>query len=154
MNKRKVYYLVDSNDFVESKFVLEREEIIRGNLYTAICNHLDEPFDKQVDEWAFFAELRIKWDGCSSWGFYGADYCLGDNDSSYHLCGFYCYEIFFRAMCFAWKIAEDYYKEMMIKKHGEKYGKEMVEESFSQPLCDEVLKGYTIKYVFEDLEEK
>lgn len=154
MNKRKVYYLVDSNDFVESKFVLEREECFEGNLYVAIRNYPDEPFDKQVEEWDFLARLYIKWDGCSGWEFFGDDYCRGYNDSSYHLCGFYCYERFFRAMCFAWKIAEDYHKDELTKKFGEKDGKEIVEESFSQPLCDEILKGYTIKYVIENLEEK
>lgn len=52
----------------------------------------------------FFAELSVKWDGCSHFWFKGEDYNSGDKDSYYHICGVYSYIDFMRTMVFAYEI--------------------------------------------------
>lgn len=151
MSKRKVYYLIDPSGKVETKFVdiyaIDTPENKRygfaGILYTAegwLCD--EKSPDLQVCDWDFLADLYIKLDGCSHWRFFGEDYYKDNISSYYHLCGFKYCERMFRAICFAWKLAKDFYNGDLLDIN-----------VFQQAYIDQMLKCFTIECVIEEVED-
>lgn len=91
-------------------------------------------------ETMFFANVTVKWDGCSHIRFYGEDYIdqdTGDKDSYYHLCGVKPYINFMRLLVFAY--------EIMVEHVG--YEKVLEKVEYKELKQLNLLKGYSI--VFE-----
>lgn len=118
MNKRKVYYLVDSRFYIVAKLVITKEHrsSFSGKCYEAVSwsskerTSLDDvDTNLDVGEWCNHSEMSIKWDGCSHWYFKGEDEVY--NDSYYHLCGGKCVEEYCRFIYFVWKVAADFFQQ-------------------------------------------
>ena len=90
-------------------------------------------------ETEFFADISVKWDGCSHFWFYGQD--CGDKtdneiDGYYHICGVDSYIDFMRILVSAY--------EIMVKHVG--YEKILEKEEYEELKKLNLLDGYTIKY--------
>lgn len=64
-----------------------------------------------ICESKYFADVFIKYDGCSHWNFKGEDYIINPEegedmiDAYYHICGVKGYKLFIIGILFAFKVA-------------------------------------------------
>lgn len=107
--------LIDENGYVVAVFIPNKDytHAISGTMYEVVSWELnDEPMDVN-----FFANVSVKWDGCSHFYFYGSDYRKGlvpyvyeekgndkEKDGYYHICGFDSYLTHMKIMCFAYEL--------------------------------------------------
>src|SRR5690606_5864663 len=129
--------LKDEDGYVKAIFQLENiyEFAVSGTVKRVFSWEIGgEPLEDEL-----FAELSVKWDGCSHFWFYGEDYKkeLNNKDGYYHICGISDYLGFLRTMHFAYEIMVNH---VGINKIDEK---EELEELRELGLLD----GYTIEYI-------
>lgn len=138
----KTYYLKDNNDMVIAKFEQPKDDIFSGITY--MCESWDGKTNEPL-EWSFHSEVYAKWDGCSHWWFRGEDYNLETEEkeeSYYHICS--SFQTFILIMCFVWKIAGEYHKEDLTKRH---ILSSLTTEEYDLELIDYMLKDYKIERV-------
>lgn len=90
-----------------------------------------------------FANVTIKWDGCSHFFFRGEDStCDADADSYYHVCGVETYVHHMATMAFAYKA----FRDVISDSHNmlNDYGKKM------EKMVLTFLEGYTLEYKEEE----
>jgi hypothetical protein len=113
MNKA---YLKDKDDNIVYIFTQDSNHF-SGKIERVTGWYTDE--NGEVAETDFFAELGIKWDGCSHWWFKGQDFEKDDDqDSYYHICGMDEYIMFIVGMLFAFKLAIQYLQDRPIDEEG------------------------------------
>ena len=89
-------------------------------------------------ETEFFADVIVKWDGCSHFYFYGEDYTKEneEKDSYYHICGVPYYIKFMRVMAFIY--------ELMVNHVG--YERILEKEEYDELKQLKLLDGFEIRY--------
>ena len=100
-----VYQLKDKNGFVRAEFTIaeESDHSIIGTCQTVV-GWINK---KKPVEYQFFAKVYFKWDACTHWWFYGANYdseVSNKPDGYYHLCGPIDTVNHITTMCFLWKL--------------------------------------------------
>ena len=90
------------------------------------------------NETGFFADVTVKWDGCSHFYFYGEDYTKEneEKDSYYHICGVPYYIKFMRVLTFIY--------ELMVKHVG--YERILEKEEYEELKQLNLLEDFEIKY--------
>ncbi len=132
--------LKDKDGYIQ--VVFELENIYQSAVSGTIKRTISWSIDKEPLEDEFFAELSVKWDGCSHFWFYGEDYIkeFNNKDGYYHICGIGGYFNFLRTMHFAYEVMVDH---VGINKIDER---EELEDLRKLGLLD----GYTIEYIEGD----
>jgi hypothetical protein len=100
-----------------------------------IRQYISWDMDGTPYESEFFADVNVKWDGCSHFRFHGEDF-PNDKDSYYHICGIHSYIDFMRMFVFAYEVMVEH---VGIEQMDEK-------EEYRQLQKLNLLDGYTIEY--------
>ncbi|WP_155484530.1 hypothetical protein [Paraclostridium sordellii] len=95
------YVLKDSNELIICEYRIRKINEVRlsGEVFIPHSWYNDEPCDYE-----YFADVDVKWDGCSHFNFNGEDYPI-DKDGYYHICGGHSYLMFIKTMAFITEVA-------------------------------------------------
>jgi len=113
-------YLIDKNNSIVSIFKIKEHDLnVTGDIY----NVTGWDMENKPCEFEYFANVYVKWDGCSHFRFKGEDFNIetdklndGDEaDSYYHICGLDNYIDFSMTLYFAYvvmtKVTTDKYSK-------------------------------------------
>jgi hypothetical protein len=119
--------------------IFERDKNYKASIAGTIKKAIAWNDDGSPYETEFFANVSVKWDGCSHFWFCGEDYndkSTDIRDAYYHICGIDSYIDFMRILVFVY--------EIMVKHVG--YNNILEKEEYEELKKLNLLDGYTIKY--------
>lgn len=133
--------LKDNDGNIISVFTMKKDHDTEHSITGELEEVVSWEVSGEIYEKLLFAELYVKWDGCSHFWFNGQDSKNEENlDSYYHICGIGGYLKFIRMLLFAY--------EVMVNHVG--FDNIDEKEEFEELLESGMLDGYTIEYIRDE----